>query len=515
MKKIICELCDGMEFTKDGGMFICQGCGTKYTLEEAKAMMKEVGDDAAAPAASVPAASAPETGNSASNQQQIDNLLILASNAFEACNNQEAEGYCNKIIEMDVSCYKAWIIKGSAICWMSTYGGPRVMEGAIALRKAVDFAPGEEKEKVAKDALVLIRDVCVALHSLAKTNFSGNPSEENRKKFYEFSKICAQATDLFNNVSETIRQASLDEWNLQKRRMAELMNLAGVAALDFVREKWNALDYPNDDSFSTFLDWFGEVDELFDDSFVYGKEVGEDEDTLIVRLNNRIIAIEEPIEECSYKREWHSWNSSYEWVQSRSLNDSAIDLRRKWVSNCEKEIKELEKQKAEKEKETQRLLEEARQLLIDGYWMQHPEEKAALDSEKAQLTEKRSGLIEQLAQLENQIKAANVGQDEKVPAELEKEKLLVQLKELRERKSKLGIFAGKEKKQISEEIEALEGEVISLKGRILSEQKAKTDAAEAAVAPLKQKKEELSAELEALHKRLAEIEKKLVNVPLD
>ena len=34
MKKIVCELCDGTEFVKEGGMFVCQGCGTKYTAED-------------------------------------------------------------------------------------------------------------------------------------------------------------------------------------------------------------------------------------------------------------------------------------------------------------------------------------------------------------------------------------------------------------------------------------------------------------------------------------------------
>ena len=36
MKKICCELCGSNDFVKDGGMFVCQSCGTKYTLEEAK-----------------------------------------------------------------------------------------------------------------------------------------------------------------------------------------------------------------------------------------------------------------------------------------------------------------------------------------------------------------------------------------------------------------------------------------------------------------------------------------------
>ena len=94
MKKIVCELCESTEFAKDGGMFICQGCGTKYTPDEAKAMMKEV-EGGAVPA---PVTGAPSVN---SNQQQIDNLLVLATNAFESSNNEETVNYCNKVIEMD------------------------------------------------------------------------------------------------------------------------------------------------------------------------------------------------------------------------------------------------------------------------------------------------------------------------------------------------------------------------------------------------------------------------------
>lgn len=39
----ICELCGGSEFVKSDGMFVCQGCGTKYSPEEAQKLMKEDG----------------------------------------------------------------------------------------------------------------------------------------------------------------------------------------------------------------------------------------------------------------------------------------------------------------------------------------------------------------------------------------------------------------------------------------------------------------------------------------
>lgn len=87
MKKIACDLCGSMDFVKENGMFICQGCGTKYTLEDAKSMMVEVEDNSA----DVPSAAASSVQGDNSVQQQISNLLFLAQSAFEADNCEDAE----------------------------------------------------------------------------------------------------------------------------------------------------------------------------------------------------------------------------------------------------------------------------------------------------------------------------------------------------------------------------------------------------------------------------------------
>ena len=39
MKAIVCELCGSKDFIKQNGMYVCQHCGTKYDLEEAKKLM--------------------------------------------------------------------------------------------------------------------------------------------------------------------------------------------------------------------------------------------------------------------------------------------------------------------------------------------------------------------------------------------------------------------------------------------------------------------------------------------
>ena len=35
MKPLKCEICGSSELTKKDGMFVCDYCGTKYTIEEA------------------------------------------------------------------------------------------------------------------------------------------------------------------------------------------------------------------------------------------------------------------------------------------------------------------------------------------------------------------------------------------------------------------------------------------------------------------------------------------------
>ncbi len=42
MKAIVCELCGSNELIKTDGVFVCQHCGTKYSLEEAKKLLVEI-----------------------------------------------------------------------------------------------------------------------------------------------------------------------------------------------------------------------------------------------------------------------------------------------------------------------------------------------------------------------------------------------------------------------------------------------------------------------------------------
>jgi len=83
MKVIVCELCEGREFAKQDGMFVCQSCGSKYTPEDAKKLMIEVEGDAPASAA--------RTG--AGTNTDLERYLTLARRASESDNNADAAKY--------------------------------------------------------------------------------------------------------------------------------------------------------------------------------------------------------------------------------------------------------------------------------------------------------------------------------------------------------------------------------------------------------------------------------------
>lgn len=41
MSKLVCEMCNSNEVVKQDEYFVCQSCGTKYSVEEARRMMIE------------------------------------------------------------------------------------------------------------------------------------------------------------------------------------------------------------------------------------------------------------------------------------------------------------------------------------------------------------------------------------------------------------------------------------------------------------------------------------------
>ena len=41
MKRLTCEMCGSTDLLKQDGVFVCQSCGCKYSVEEARKMIVE------------------------------------------------------------------------------------------------------------------------------------------------------------------------------------------------------------------------------------------------------------------------------------------------------------------------------------------------------------------------------------------------------------------------------------------------------------------------------------------
>lgn len=86
MKALICELCQGNELVKQDGMYVCQHCGTKYSVEEAKKLLGTIKID---------------------KTEETQKLLVLARRARDDGNNENAEKYYSLILQDDPNNWEA------------------------------------------------------------------------------------------------------------------------------------------------------------------------------------------------------------------------------------------------------------------------------------------------------------------------------------------------------------------------------------------------------------------------
>jgi len=88
MKKLTCEMCESTDFVKQDGVFVCQSCETKYSVEEAKKLMADGvgGETKTAPTAPI------------DNSAKLDNLYKLARRAKDENNASKAAQYYEKIL---------------------------------------------------------------------------------------------------------------------------------------------------------------------------------------------------------------------------------------------------------------------------------------------------------------------------------------------------------------------------------------------------------------------------------
>lgn len=95
MKQLICEMCGSTELMKQDGVFVCQYCGTKYSVEEAKKLMVEGTVDVSGSTVKV------DTSG------ELENLYQIARRAKDDNNGENAAKYYDMILVKDPMSWEA------------------------------------------------------------------------------------------------------------------------------------------------------------------------------------------------------------------------------------------------------------------------------------------------------------------------------------------------------------------------------------------------------------------------
>lgn len=160
MKQLTCEMCGSTDLLKQDGVFVCQACGCKYSLEEAKKMMVEgtVKID---------------------NSDKLKNLYVLARQAKESNDAENAVKYYDLIKQEDPNSWEA--------CFYNVYfraAQTRIMyieSAAHSINNCLDTVfnlINNNKDSLtlkqlnAADVAVHVCSLCTKLESAARSTFS-------------------------------------------------------------------------------------------------------------------------------------------------------------------------------------------------------------------------------------------------------------------------------------------------------------------------------------------------------
>ena len=436
MKQLKCELCESTDFVKQDGMFVCQSCGTKYSLEEAKKMMS--GGE-----------------SSSESPKMIENYMSMAKNALDAGNNEEAVNYCNKIIEVDPTSYEAWFIKGKAVGWQSTLGNPRIPETINAFANALDNCPDDQKNELGEKCKDEIESLHKALISLRMKNFMNHPNDN------DLASLTNDVTNILTNSINFLTKAGINT-NVFGKDLGLI--IANKIIGEYNSKIWNEYQgddgRPGDYAFKRFVSESDVcIGALQLAAGLLGSDANGDHDLYDLRAltYESMVTINTRVRDgCSWDYNFTDYGKSY--YKNLTLTDAAVSTRNsnnaKWNAEASKWRNKKKEEEAAKQAEKARKEREEKQKRFDEYWAAHADEKTALEAKQKELKK----MISEIEKTMNEQVSALYEEKNNLPGYSEIKLIDEEINKLMVEKSGLGMFKGKEKKALQDKIDQLTAE---------------------------------------------------------
>lgn len=562
MKAMQCELCGGTNIIKDGDFFVCQSCGMKYTVENAKKMMVE-------------GIVQVEGTVSIKNDVAIRNNLELAQSALTAANFEKAEKYADDVIALDQQNADAWFIKAKSALGQTSIANDRVFEMMVCCKSVIDIVKdrvradppiatphelgllGEVSNLVVKGVTGLCALYGDAFAPYSSSEFGGMiinslpTTLETATKTLELLKACFQGDENLQRFIKSFQDNGEDE--SKARTLWEKLNN------DTIRIGSIRLQCAEIINTSVVRAW-KEESARFEKNrvftyYVYGGPTPDtsDENTYLTNhqttLKNYMTIIDAAIDLCTDEsvfryvnssqgdKTWFSYLEVYfgnkntfidalkthttmQRVISQYSSGNKLSVgyapTESFIESLDKQIAVIEATKAVSERLGslwgEKIAQEERKR-VEAWWKEHGDLKESLTRYREDVVAKLTSAQAELKALEEQM--GHVEQENKFdhPVAEDVKRLTDEVDSLSEKIEHLGFFKRKERtaleKERSERQESLSRATQQLEGELKDEQ----DRIREALAPLKTQKDGLEARIAKLQDTVASADELLSKIP--
>lgn len=200
MKQLTCEMCGSTDLVKQDGIFVCQSCGTKYSVEEAKKMMVEGTVDVTGSTVKV------------DTTEKLKNLYEIARRAKKENNSEQAAKYYDMILQEDPKSWEASfysVYYRAMQCKIANIASAaQSVENSVKSTISLIAAnvPAEEQYAALADITVYALSIASMLYSAAKKHHDGIDMQIRQKYFQEFFSRAGSSISIMATVGNSIEQ---------------------------------------------------------------------------------------------------------------------------------------------------------------------------------------------------------------------------------------------------------------------------------------------------------------------
>ena len=199
MKRITCEMCGSTDLIKQDGVFVCQNCGIKYSLEDARKMMIEGTVDVTGSTVKV------DTSG------ELANLYQIARRAKDDDNGENAAKYYDMILVKDPTSWEAsfYVVYFKAMeCKIA-----QIRSAGISVGNCVDTVLKLIKDNVKnkEDQIKAVQEISIRctfisgmLYNGAKNHYNGIDAQIRGNYTQEMVDNCRAARDIMYILGDNI-----------------------------------------------------------------------------------------------------------------------------------------------------------------------------------------------------------------------------------------------------------------------------------------------------------------------